>query len=86
MKKIITCDDSGSIKIPKNVMSLLNITSGSQVEISVGGTEIVIRKHHNECHCCNKSRVKLTKVMGLNLCDDCIKEYDEARKLIDKLR
>jgi hypothetical protein len=39
-----------------------------------------------KCYCCEKETKKVTEILGFNLCDECLKEYEEARKEIDKIR
>lgn len=38
------------------------------------------------CHCCERENEKITNILGFKLCDECLKQYEEARKEIDKLR
>lgn len=39
-----------------------------------------------KCYCCKEESEKTIKVLGYELCDKCLKDYEEARKEIDKLR
>lgn len=39
-----------------------------------------------KCHCCEKENQKLTYILGIGICEECNKDYEEAKKEIDKLR
>ena len=79
-------DSLGRIVIPKELRTTMNIVEDETVlEISSDGEEIILRKYVPGCHCCGRSD-GLKEVMGLKICQDCLKEFSKAIDLIDKLR
>ena len=89
-------DELGRIVIPVEVRRTMNIQTAKEkgsndkkdtdaLEIFVDGEEIVLRKYNLGCHCCG-SLVNLKEILGLKICPKCLKEFDKARKLIDKIK
>ena len=89
-------DELGRIVIPIELRRVMDIKSykekGSSnkydsdaVEIFVDGEEIILRKYTPGCHCCGNVG-DLKEVMGLKICNDCLKELSKCIDLIDKLR
>ena len=89
-------DELGRIVIPVEIRRSLNIQTAKEkgskdkkgadaLEIFVDGGEIVLRKYNLGCHCCG-SLVNLKEILGLKICPKCLKEFDKARKLIDKIK
>lgn len=44
---------------------------------------ITIKK--TTCHCCKQTE-NLTDVLGMNLCTNCLQDFENYRKMIDKIR
>ena len=89
-------DELGRIVIPVEIRRSLNIQTAKEkgsndkkdtdaLEIFVDGEEIVLRKYNLGCHCCG-SLVNLKEILGLKICPKCLKEFDKARELIDKIK
>ena len=89
-------DELGRIVIPVEVRRTMNIQTAKEkgsndkkdtdaLEIFVDGEEIVLRKYNLGCHCCG-SLVNLKEILGLKICPKCLKEFDKARELIDKIK
>ena len=78
-------DQLGRIVIPKEIRRTLKIIEGDALEIFIDGGNIILKKYTPGCHCC-KNVDELTEVLGLKLCSSCIKQFDKARNIIDKLR
>lgn len=69
----------------KEIRKGLKIEGGDELEIFIDGGNIILKKYTPGCHCC-KNVDELTEVLGLKLCSSCIKQFDKARNVIDKLR
>ena len=89
-------DELGRIVIPVEVRRTMNIQTAKEkgsndkkdtdaLEIFVDGEEIILRKYNLGCHCCG-SLVNLKEILGLKICPKCLKEFDKARELIDKIK
>ena len=79
-------DSLGRIVIPKELRTTMNIVEDETVmEISSDGEKIVLSKYNPGCHCCGNVG-DLKEVMGLKICNDCLKELSKCIDLIDKLR
>lgn len=78
-------DQLGRVVLPKELRKAMNIEEGQALEMYTEGEMIMLKKYQPGCHCCGSINVAAT-VQGIKLCDKCIKEFDEARKLIEGLR
>ena len=89
-------DELGRIVIPIELRRVMDIKSfkekgssnksdSDSVEIFADGEEIILRKYTPGCHCCGNVG-DLKEVMGLKICNDCLKELSKCIDLIDKLR
>ena len=78
-------DQLGRVVLPKELRSILGIEEGQALEIYTEGELIMLKKYKPGCHCCGEVQVKAT-VLGVNLCDKCILDFEKARKKIDSLR
>ena len=78
-------DQLGRVVLPRELRRTLDIEEGQPLEIFVDGEAIVLKKYNPGCHCCGDTKIKAT-ILGVKLCDKCIDEFNEARKLIEELR
>ena len=78
-------DQLGRLVIPKETRKVFELNEGDPVEIFTDEDKIIIRKYNPGCHCCG-SMDHLTEVLGLKICPKCLKEFEKAIDLIDKLR
>ena len=89
-------DELGRLVLPVELRRILDIKSckekGSSnksdsdaVEIFVDGEEIILKKYAPGCHCCGRAD-GLKEVMGLKICNDCLKELSRCIDLIEKSR
>ena len=89
-------DELGRIVIPIELRRVMDIKSykekGSSnksdsdaVEIFVDREKIILRKYTPGCHCCGNVG-DLKEVMGLKICQDCLKELSKCIDLIEKSR
>ena len=78
-------DQLGRLVIPKETRKVFDLNEGDPVEIFTDEDKIIIRKYNPGCHCCG-SLDHLTEVLGLKICPKCLKEFEKAIDLIDKLR
>lgn len=78
-------DQLGRLVIPKETRKVFDINEGDPVEIFTDGDKIILKKYNPGCHCCG-SMDHLTEVLGLKICPKCLKEFEKAIDLIDKLR
>ena len=90
-------DELGRIVIPVEVRRTMNIQTAKEkgsddkkdndaLEIFVDGEEIIFKKYNPGCHCCGNVDGDLKEILGLKICPKCLKEFDKARKLIDKIK
>lgn len=80
-------DNLGRVVIPKELRTKMDIKEGTEIEILANSENITLRKYNPGCHCCGETTNDLKDVLGINLCDKCIKEiYENSRKIIDSLR
>ena len=78
-------DQLGRLVIPKETRKVFDLNEGDPVEIFTDGDKIILKKYNPGCHCCG-SMDHLTEVLGLKICPKCLKEFEKAIDLIDKLR
>lgn len=80
-------DILGRIVIPKEIRNKLGIIENeTSMELFIEGENIIIRKYEPGCRCCDHIG-ELKEILGIKLCDKCIKEvYENSRKIIDSLR
>lgn len=84
-------DPFGRVVIPKNIREALKLKDqvgkepGSTVEISLVGEEIILKKYNPGCACCYKEDDNLTEVLGIKLCDKCLREFGVASKKLNKM-
>nr|WP_321026473.1 AbrB/MazE/SpoVT family DNA-binding domain-containing protein [Clostridium neonatale] len=84
-------DPVGRIVIPKNMREALKLKDqtstepGSTVEISLVGEEIILKKYNPGCACCYKEDEKLTEVLGIKVCNKCLREFEAASKKLNKM-
>ena len=78
-------DQLGRLVIPKETRKVFDINEGDPVEIFTDGDKIILKKYNPGCHCCG-SMDHLTEVLGLKICPKCLKEFEKAIDIIDKLR
>lgn len=78
-------DQLGRVVIPKELRCVLEITQNTPLEILSEGETIILKKYQPGCHCCGSMEVKAT-ILGIKLCDKCINDFNEARKMIEELR
>lgn len=65
-------DPVGRVVIPIEFRNLLEIKPGDALEISLKGTEIVIKKHSDSCIFCGSTR-GLKEFKGKLVCNRCQK-------------
>ena len=78
-------DKLGRLVIPKETRKVFDINEGDPIEIFTDGDKIILKKYNPGCHCCGNVG-DLKEVMGLKICNDCLKELSKCIDLIDKLR
>ena len=78
-------DQLGRFVIPKETRKALDLNEGDPIEMFTDGDKIILKKYNPGCHCCG-SMDHLTEVLGLKICPKCLKEFEKAIDLINKLR
>ena len=78
-------DQLGRVVLPKELRNTLGIEEGQALEFYIEGETIMLKKYKPGCHCCGELNVKAT-VLGINLCEKCINDFNKVREEIDKLR
>ena len=89
-------DELGRIVIPIELRRVMGIQTSKEkgskdksdsdaLEIFADGEEIILRKYTPGCHCCGNVG-DLKEVMGLKICQDCLKELSKCIDLIEKSR
>lgn len=78
-------DQLGRVVLPKELRKSMDIKEGQPLEIYTEGEAIILKKYQPGCHCCGSMEVKAT-ILGIKLCDKCINDFNEARKMIEELR
>ena len=78
-------DQLGRLVIPKETRKALDLNEGDPIEMFTDGDKIILKKYNPGCHCCG-SMEHLTEVLGLKICPKCLKEFEKAIDLINKLR
>lgn len=77
-------DSLGRVVIPKELRDNLGIDVADRVEFYVEVDRIIIKKFISGCHCCSNEAT--TEILGVKLCNECIRRFEKARKLIDSFR
>ena len=78
-------DQLGRVVLPMELRKTMGFDRFQSLEIYTEGDLIILKKYKPGCYCCGDIKIKAT-VLGLNLCDKCINEFNEARKKVDELR
>ena len=78
-------DQLGRFVIPKETRKALDLNEGDPIEMFTDGDKIILKKYNPGCHCCG-GMDHLTEVLGLKICPKCLKEFEKAIDLIDKLK
>lgn len=78
-------DQLGRVVIPMELRKSMNIEEGQPLELYTEGEMIILKKHIPGCHCCGDVNVKAT-ILGVKLCNNCINEFNKARKKVEELR
>ena len=78
-------DQLGRFVIPKETRKALDLNEGDPIEMFTDGDKIILKKYTPGCHCCGNLE-DLTDVLGLKICPKCLKEFEKAIDLIDKLK
>ncbi|NFI30666.1 AbrB/MazE/SpoVT family DNA-binding domain-containing protein [Clostridium botulinum] len=82
-------DSLGRIVLPMELRKTLEIKGadhgeGTPLEIFVEGSDIILRKYSSGgCHCCDEQK-DLVNVMGIDICQKCLKDFKSAIDIIDK--
>lgn len=67
-------DPLGRLVIPKEIRRKLDIKENDEVEMTVEGKQVIIKKHSNSCTFCDcQDEDKLIEFMGKKVCIDCKK-------------
>lgn len=72
-------DPVGRIVLPSEIRRVFNINLGDSLELFTEVDNIILKKYTPGCSCC-KNVNSLTEVLGLKLCEKCIKSFEKARK------
>lgn len=84
-------DTLGRIVIPKAIRKSLKLedqtstTPGTPLDIYIYGESIVLKKYNPGCACCYKEDESLTEVLGIKLCNKCLREFETASKKLNKI-
>lgn len=78
-------DQLGRVVLPKELRDTMQIEEGQPLEIYTEGEIIMLKKYQPGCHCCGDVNVKAT-ILGIKLCNNCINEFNSARKKVNQLR
>lgn len=78
-------DQLGRVVLPKELRKSMDIKEGQPLEIYTEGEAIILKKYQPGCHCCGDVNVKAT-ILGVKLCNNCINEFNKARKKVEELR
>ena len=74
--RIKQIDELGRIVIPKDIRKNLGILSGDELEISLSGEDILIKKTLNRCAFCN-STSQLVLFKNAYICKNCLEEISK---------
>ena len=77
-------DALGRVVIPSDIRAELNINENDKLVIELRQGNIIIDKFRNNCHCCDNEAEHI--VLGIKLCNKCLKQFEEYRELINKCR
>lgn len=72
-------DELGRIVIPIEMRNALGIAQKDPVEISIEGSNIILRKYENRCVFCGVLRPSI-KYNGKLVCNKCLAELNEQVK------
>lgn len=64
---------NGVVTIPSAIRTMLNISTGEEVDVIIHKGMIVIRKRKDQCVFCGSSK-KLTEINGRYCCKACVLE------------
>lgn len=78
-------DNLGRVVIPKSLRKTMQLDIGDRMEFYVEGERIIITKYQKGCHCCGNDEVAI-ELYGVGLCEQCLNDFNEARKIVNKLR
>lgn len=78
-------DQLGRVVLPKELRKTMEFEEGQALEIYTEGELIILKKYQPGCNCCGSMDIKAT-ILGIKLCDKCIDEFNNARKMIEELR
>lgn len=78
-------DSFGRIVIPTQLRKSMNIKIGQAIEVFSDGESILLKKYVGGCSCCGSTE-NVKEILGIKVCEKCIKEDQELRKIIDSLR
>lgn len=78
-------DQLGRVVLPKELRDTFEFEEGQALEIYTEGDLIILKKYKPGCYCCGDTKIKTT-ILGLSLCNNCINEFNKARKMIEELR
>lgn len=66
-----TLDQMGRIVLPMELRKVLDLLTGTPMEIYTEGESIILHKHQNKCEFCGSNDV-VTKFKNKALCNDCL--------------
>ena len=69
-------DELGRVVLPKEIRNSMNLSEGDEVEFSLSGALLQIRKSVVSCKLCG-NRKDLQAVNGTILCLNCIKQIKD---------
>jgi len=78
---IRSIDYQGKISIPIEMRRQLNLRGKTQMEISVDGENIVLRRHRPGCVFCGESdpqKIKIVGIKGKIICRNCTNQIIDA--------
>lgn len=78
-------DNLGRVCLPIEMKEELNIESGQPIEIISDGESITLKKYVTGCSCCGSSN-NVKEILGIKVCESCIKVDLELRKIINSIR
>ena len=73
-------DELGRIVIPMEIRLSLGLKPGMRLDIGVANDKIVLKRDEAFCACCGKTHDHMLSYSGVNICPDCIAEFDELKE------
>lgn len=70
-------DELGRVVIPKEMRKALDIDQRDPIEISIEGSNIILRKYENRCVFCGAIKPSI-KYNGKLVCSKCLKEINSV--------